>query len=147
MKALPAATASGNIHSGIIAGKLNGVIPATTPSGTRTEWLSTLRPTPATVSPIIRLGMPAAKSTTSMPRRTSPRASARTLPFSRLTSRASSSKCSSSRPLKRNIACARSPTGVARQAGKARSAASTAASTSPAVANGTRATTSPVAGS
>ena len=34
---LPQAIALGNIHSGTIAGKLNGVIPATTPSGSRTE--------------------------------------------------------------------------------------------------------------
>ncbi len=33
MKALPQAMASGNIHSGIIAGKLNGVMPTHTPSG------------------------------------------------------------------------------------------------------------------
>ena len=32
---LPATTASGNIHSGIITGKLNGGIPATTPTGKR----------------------------------------------------------------------------------------------------------------
>jgi hypothetical protein len=32
-KLLPQASASGNIHIGTIAGKLNGVIPATTPSG------------------------------------------------------------------------------------------------------------------
>mmetsp|Transcript_116030 Transcript_116030/g.205424 ORF Transcript_116030/g.205424 Transcript_116030/m.205424 type:complete len:98 (+) Transcript_116030:595-888(+) len=34
-KVLPAVTAIGNIHSGIIAGKLKGQIPAQTPSGTR----------------------------------------------------------------------------------------------------------------
>ena len=33
MNALPAAIATGNIHIGTMAGKLNGVIPATTPSG------------------------------------------------------------------------------------------------------------------
>ena len=33
----PAATASGTNHSGTIAGKLNGEITATTPSGSRTE--------------------------------------------------------------------------------------------------------------
>ncbi len=33
MKVLPVAMAIGNIHSGIIAGKLNGVMPAHTPSG------------------------------------------------------------------------------------------------------------------
>ncbi|MDT4814249.1 hypothetical protein FQZ97_472490 [compost metagenome] len=32
-KVLPVAMAMGNIHSGIIAGKLNGVMPAQTPSG------------------------------------------------------------------------------------------------------------------
>src|SRR5215472_5323363 len=36
-KVLPAAIATGNIHIGTIAGKLNGVIPATTPSGWRIE--------------------------------------------------------------------------------------------------------------
>ena len=37
MKALPTAIATPNIHIGIMAGKLNGVIPATTPSGWRME--------------------------------------------------------------------------------------------------------------
>ena len=37
MKVLPHASATGNIHSGTIAGKLNGVMPATTPSGCRIE--------------------------------------------------------------------------------------------------------------
>ncbi|MCY1278167.1 hypothetical protein D9M70_268880 [compost metagenome] len=32
-KVLPVAMAMGNIHSGIIAGKLNGVMPAHTPMG------------------------------------------------------------------------------------------------------------------
>ena len=35
MNALPQATALAHIHSGTITGKLNGVIPATTPSGWR----------------------------------------------------------------------------------------------------------------
>ena len=35
MKQLPQARATGNIHIGTMAGKLNGVIPATTPSGWR----------------------------------------------------------------------------------------------------------------
>ena len=35
-KVLPQAMAIGNIHIGTIAGKLNGVMPATTPSGWRT---------------------------------------------------------------------------------------------------------------
>ncbi len=37
MKVLPAAIASGNIHIGTIAGKLNGLMPTQTPSGSRTE--------------------------------------------------------------------------------------------------------------
>ena len=37
MKVLPQAMALANIHIGTIAGKLNGVIPATTPSGWRIE--------------------------------------------------------------------------------------------------------------
>ncbi|CFQ99481.1 Uncharacterised protein [Mycobacterium tuberculosis] len=36
-KALPHARAGPAFHSGIIAGKLNGVIPATTPRGCRSE--------------------------------------------------------------------------------------------------------------
>src|SRR5688572_24137457 len=38
---LPQAKALANIHIGTIAGKLNGVIPATTPSGWRIEYTST----------------------------------------------------------------------------------------------------------
>jgi len=34
---LPHAMASGNIHIGTMAGKLNGVMPATTPTGCRIE--------------------------------------------------------------------------------------------------------------
>ena len=37
MKALPQATDGANFHIGIIAGKLNGVMPAVTPSGWRRE--------------------------------------------------------------------------------------------------------------
>ena len=37
MKALPQAIAGAHFHSGIMAGKLNGVMPATTPSGWRME--------------------------------------------------------------------------------------------------------------
>ena len=36
-KVLPHTMATGYIHSGTIAGKLNGVMPATTPSGWRIE--------------------------------------------------------------------------------------------------------------
>src|SRR6202162_5697977 len=40
MKVLPVAIAIGNIHIGTIAGKLNGVMPAQTPKGWRTDQLS-----------------------------------------------------------------------------------------------------------
>ena len=40
MKALPVAIAIGAIHSGTMTGKLNGVMPATTPSGSRKEKTS-----------------------------------------------------------------------------------------------------------
>src|SRR6185503_2395653 len=39
---LPAAIAIGKNHIGTIAGKLNGEMMPTTPSGWRTEWTSTL---------------------------------------------------------------------------------------------------------
>ena len=35
MKVLPQAIAMGNIHNGTMAGKLNGVMPAQTPTGWR----------------------------------------------------------------------------------------------------------------
>ncbi|MNC55498.1 hypothetical protein D3C75_1050340 [compost metagenome] len=74
-KVLPQASAIGNIHIGTIAGKLNGVIPATTPSGCISEKLSTPVPTSGEYSPLIRCGIPQANSTTSMPRVNSPSAS------------------------------------------------------------------------
>ena len=40
-KVFPQAIATGNIHIGTMAGKLNGVMPATTPSGCRNEYEST----------------------------------------------------------------------------------------------------------
>jgi hypothetical protein len=42
---LPQAIARGNIHNGIMAGKLKGVMPAHTPSGWRNETRSTPVPT------------------------------------------------------------------------------------------------------
>ena len=79
---LPQAMATGNIHIGTIAGKLKGVMPATTPSGWRIEWLSTPVPTSSVNSPLSSCGMPVANSTTSLPRCTSPAASEATLPCS-----------------------------------------------------------------
>ena len=76
MNVLPHASATGNIHIGTIAGKLNGVMPAHTPTGWRSEKLSTPVPTLSLNSPLSRCGMPVANSTTSMPRVIEPSASA-----------------------------------------------------------------------
>src|SRR5512141_3321044 len=48
---LPQAIATGNIHIGTMAGKLNGVMPAHTPTGWRTDQLSTAVPTFSLNSP------------------------------------------------------------------------------------------------
>jgi len=64
-----------NIHSGTIAGKLNGVMPAHTPTGWRSVWQSTPEPAFSVYSPFNRCGMPQANSITSMPRCTLPSAS------------------------------------------------------------------------
>ena len=85
-KALPQAMALASIHSGTMTGKLNGVMPATTPAGWRIVWTSTPVDTSALIEPFSSWGMPQANSTHSMPRATSPSASVRTLPCSRVTS-------------------------------------------------------------
>ena len=90
MKVLPQAIAIGNIHSGTITGKLNGVMPAQTPTGWRTVCVSTCVPTFSEYSPFSSCGMPQANSTTSMPRCTEPIASGSVLPCSWVTRIASS---------------------------------------------------------
>ncbi len=147
MNALPQASAIGAIHSGTIAGKLNGVMPATTPSGIRSECESTPPDTPAVISPLSSCPSPQANSTTSSPRVTSPRASESTLPCSRVISAASSSRWSWISSRNANITCARRVSDAAPQTCAPAAAACTARSTSAALANGTRTTTSPVAGS
>src|SRR5436190_1021227 len=69
MNVLPQAIAIGNIHSGTITGKLNGVMPALTPTGWRSVCVSTCVPAFYACSRFRRCGMPQANSTTSMPRR------------------------------------------------------------------------------
>ena len=92
---LPVAIANGMNHIGTIAGKLNGAIAATTPSGWRTTWQSMPAAMSSSPVPCISDGAPHATSTHSMPRRTLPRASSSVLPCSVVTMRASSSKCAS----------------------------------------------------
>ncbi len=146
MNALPQARATGNIHIGTIAGKLNGVMPAHTPTGWRSEKLSTPVPTLSLKSPFSRCGMPVANSTTSMPRVIEPSASLIVLPCSCDTSRARSVLCVSIRSRNRIRMRARRNAGAARHAGNAAVAAAAAASTSAASLNGTCRSTSPVAG-
>ena len=92
MNVLPHAMASGNIHIGTMAGKLNGVMPATTPTGCRIEYESTPVETFSENPPLSRCGMPQANSTTSRPLVTSPAASDSTLPCSALITAASSGR-------------------------------------------------------
>ena len=96
--------------------------------------------------PWIRIGTPQATSTFSIARRSSPRDSASVLPHSIVIVREISSKFRSSRSFSLNRYWTRSVTGVLRQAGKARWAASTAAPTSRGVDSGVVAISSPVAG-
>ena len=131
---------------GTIAGKLNGVIPATTPSGCRRLHESMPAPTCSVYSPFKSCGMPVANSTTSRPRVHSPRASELTLPCSLVSMAATSSMCCSKSSRKRKRTRARRSGGCADQPGKALAAACTAASTSASIASGTRACTRPVAG-
>ena len=93
-KALPAASAGPAFHSGIIAGKLNGVMPATTPSGWRMEYTSMPVPTELENSPLRKCGAPTENSRTSVPRAMSPLASSKVLPCSSDRVRASSSMLS-----------------------------------------------------
>ncbi len=102
--AFPHAIATGNIHIGTIAGKLNGVIPATTPSGWRIEWTSVPVDTDSEYPPFSRCGIPHANSTTSWPAPDlAERVATATLPCSALIAAASSSlrRSSASRNAKR----------------------------------------------
>ena len=64
----PHAMAIGYIHSGTIAGKLNGVMPAHTPIGSRMVTPSISSAICGSDSPLRMCGMPQPNSTTSMPR-------------------------------------------------------------------------------
>ncbi len=101
-KQLPQAMALAIIHRGTMTGKLNGVMPATTPRGSSTVRMSTPVEISELDEPFSWLRMPHANSTFSMPRATSPRASSSTLPCSRVTAAASSSRLASSSSRRRN---------------------------------------------
>ena len=142
----PIGVAAGITPFNFPAGKLKGVMPAATPIGCRTAWLSIPTPMFSVISPFRSCGAPQANSTTSRPRVTSPRASEMTLPCSALMIAASSSAWVSMRSRSRFMSRARRSGGVAAQAGNAARAAATAASTSSALASWTSAVWAPVAG-
>ena len=82
MNVFPAAIAFGYIHIGTIAGKLKGVIPATTPSGCLVEYTSTSVDACWEKDPLRCSASPQAYSMFSMPLWTSPRESESTFPCS-----------------------------------------------------------------
>ena len=142
----PQAIAIGNIHMGTIAGKLKGVIPATTPRGWRIDQLSTLVPTFSENSPFNKCGIPQANSTTSNPRVSDPLASSKTFPCSATIIFVNSSEFFSINSLNLNITLALCKEGFIDQSPKAFFAISTALSKSDFEANITSACCSPVAG-
>ena len=89
MNAFPQTIAGVNIHIGIIAGKLNGVIPPQTPSGCFIEYISIPGPALSVNSPLSICGAPIQYSATSSPLCTSPFASGIVLPCSLLKTSAS----------------------------------------------------------
>ncbi|SPU85324.1 Uncharacterised protein [Burkholderia cenocepacia] len=143
---LPVASATGNIQHGTMHGKLNGVMPATTPSGWRIVQLSMPVLTWSVKSPFSSCGTPHANSMMSMPRATSPCASENTLPCSAVMIAASVSRCSFISCRKRCSTRARRIGGVSAQAGNAARADATARSTSSLPASATRRTARPRAG-
>ena len=97
--------ANGIIQSGTMAGKLKGVIPATTPSG---SWVMVhVIPGPTgEESPLNMLGKEVANSTTSFPRRMLPFASGIVFPLSKAINAAISSKLFSIIDFRLNITSA-----------------------------------------
>jgi hypothetical protein len=125
---------------------LNGVMPATTPSGWRIEYMSMPGPAPSENSPLMRWGTPMANSHTSTPRWMSPALSGTVLPCSSDSMRASSSLCWWMRSTNFIITRARTWAFLAAQPGCAAAAFSTALRISSLLARATFAWTSPVLG-
>ena len=119
---------------------------ANTPSGWRTVWQSIPEAMSSSDVPCMRVGIPIARSTLSIARRTLLRDSSSVLPCSSVTVLAMSSKRRSRRFLSLKSGLMRWTGGVARQVGNALSAAWAARSTSLAVPRGTRASSSSLAG-
>ena len=120
---LPLTRAGIIFQHGIAIGKFQGVMIPATPIGSRIDIAHLSGSSEGVVSPNSRRPSPAIRKAMSMPSWTSPRASARTLPISRVIARARRSLCSASRAPKRYRISPRLGAGVRRQATPAGSAA------------------------
>jgi len=98
---LPVTSAGIIFQQGMAMGKFQGVMMPATPIGWRMLMAHLSGSSLGTVSPNMRRPSPAIRKAMSMPSCTSPRASARTLPISRVMARASRSLCSAMRAPKR----------------------------------------------
>ena len=127
---LPATSAGIAFHIGMAMGKFQGVMSPATPMGSRMLMAHLSGSSEGTVSPNSRRPSPAIRNAISMASWTSPRASSRTLPISAVMADARRSLCCASSAPKAYRISPRRGAGVARQPGKAVSAARTAAATS-----------------
>jgi hypothetical protein len=130
---LPQTSAGMIFHEGMAIGKFQGVTTAQTPSGWRMDMANLSRSSDGTVCPYRRRPSPAMKNVMSIASCTSPRVSSRTLPISRVMSRASASLRSARRLAARNRISARRGAGTRRHRVYAAFAAATARSASAAV--------------
>ena len=130
---LPVTSAGIIFQHGMAIGKFQGVMIPATPIGWRTLIAHLSGSSLGTVSPAIRRPSPAIRKAMSMPSWTSPRASARTLPISRVIARDRRSLCSAMRWANANMISPRFGAGVRRHIGPAVSAALMAMATSAAV--------------
>ena len=130
---LPVTRAGIIFQHGIAIGKFQGVMIPATPIGWRMLIAHLSGSSDGVVSPNIRRPSPAMRKAMSMPSWTSPRASARTLPISRVIARERRSLCSAIRAPKRYRISPRLGAGVRRQSRPAVSAALTARATSAAL--------------
>ena len=129
-----------------MAGKLKGVIPATTPSGWRMSYTSIPVDACSVNRPATVSATPQAYSMFSSPRATSPAASGSVFPCSDEMTLASSAEFLSTSSRNLNISLTRAATEVARHSGNAAAAEAIAASISSTEAKSTWAVCCPVAG-
>ena len=134
--ALPQASALAVIQSGTMTGKLNGVMPATTPTGWRSELTSTPFETWLEKPPLRWEPSPQANSMFSRPREISPSASAWTLPCSAVMIEAISSRRAWTRCRKENMTSVRADSEALPHDAAARRATAMVCSISASVAKG-----------